>query len=59
MLIGNTELLREDMPSYQIGDPYPERLYQIYQDIIANKKTQNAPMQPSQNPAQVPSQMAQ
>ncbi len=59
MFIGNTEITREDMPSYQVGGNYQDRLYQIYQDIIAAKKQQNIPMQPAQQPAQAPSQMAQ
>lgn len=34
MLIGNTEIKKEDMPSYEIGQNYPTRRYFFMQDTL-------------------------
>lgn len=34
MFIGNTEIKKEDMPSYEIGKDYPTRRYFFMQDTL-------------------------
>lgn len=52
MTIGNQEITREDMPSYEVGGNYKDRMYQVYQDLYArrNQPIQNA--QPMEQPTQ-------
>lgn len=61
MWIGNQELTRADMPSYVVGGNYQDRLYQVYQDIIAAKKSNAVanPVQEPQQQAQATAQMTQ
>ena len=45
MRIGNTELTKEDFPSYQIGREYPTRRYQFFQDTINSALNKQAGVQ--------------
>lgn len=35
--VNGQNLTRQDMPSYEIGGNYRDRLYQLYQDMYAEK----------------------
>lgn len=61
MLIGDQEITRKDMPSYEIGGNYKDRMYQVYQDMYQRKygqMVQGQPMEPQQTAPQ-PNNMAQ
>lgn len=62
MKIGNIELTKEMLPSYEIGKQYPTRRYQFMQDtlngalqqqaVMAMQQQQNAQQQPTPNAPQ-------
>lgn len=49
MLIGNTEITKEMMPSYEIGQDYPSRKYSFMQDTLSGALNKQAQMQNPQN----------
>lgn len=49
MLIGNTAITREMMPSFSIGQDYPSRQYSFMQDTLSSALNKQAQMQNPQN----------
>jgi len=56
MKLGQTDITREMMPSYEIGKQYPTRRYQFMQDTLNGALQQQAvmAMQQQQNAQQQP-----
>lgn len=59
MRIGNSELTKEDFPSYQIGKDYPTRQYSFMQDTLNSALNKQAQMQNPQNGVDVSQNSAQ
>lgn len=59
MLIGNTEITKEMMPSYAIGADYPSRKYAFMQDTLSGALNKQAQMQNPQNGVDVSQGTAQ
>lgn len=49
MLLGNTAVTRDMMPSYGIGQDYPSRQYSFMQDTLNSALNKQAQMQNPQN----------
>lgn len=59
MFVGNTEITKESMPSYQIGADYPSRQYSFMQDTLNGALNKQAQMQNPQKGVEVSQQSAQ
>ena len=59
MLVGNTNVTKEMMPSYSIGQDYPNRRYQFMQDTINGALNAQAQLQNPQNGVNVQQNAAQ
>lgn len=59
MFIGNTEITKEMMPSYQIGKEYPTRRFSFMQDTLSGALNKQAQMQNPQNGVDVSQGTAQ
>lgn len=59
MVIGNQEVSREMMPSYEIGKDYPTRAYSFMQDTLNSALNKQAQMQNPQNGVDVSQNSAQ
>lgn len=59
MFVGNTEITKESMPSYQIGREYPTRRYSFMQDTLSRALQKQQMMQKPQNGVEVSQQSAQ
>lgn len=60
MIIGNTEITKANMPSYQIGQEYPTRRYQFMQDTLNGALMSQQQMGMGQTPVQTqPNQPSQ
>lgn len=59
MLIGNTAITRDMMPSFQIGTDYPSRQYSFMQDTLNGALNKQAQMQNPQNGVDVSQGTAQ
>ena len=59
MFVGNQEISRESMPSYEIGKDYPSRQYSFMQDTLNSALTKQAQMQNPQNGVDVSQKTAQ
>lgn len=59
MIVGNQEISRESMPSYEIGKDYPTRQYAFMQDTLNSALTKQAQMQNPQNGVDVSQKTAQ
>lgn len=59
MLVGNTEITKDMMPSYAIGADYPSRQYSFMQDTLNGALNKQAQMQNPQNGVDVSQGTAQ
>lgn len=59
MKLGNIDITREMLPSYEIGKDYPSRQYSFMQDTLSNALNKQAQMQNPQNGVDVSQQSAQ